>query len=207
MKTKRPPPDSTDPNSADPDKPKPRAWWQWFLLYPTLAISVLSAVPTYIELVGSKFLGVPFGNYRIAVRENELWKENVNCAAAPFDGLKTKQLIEVDAVVCLSGNVLVRVNPPGSKTAYKWVPLDSVGANRTGGMGLVSAAYAAPVPLQRQAGEMVAQGGYQVICQHWVGNGMIRRVILNRGVNACFAEVVNTFNGQVVSSGPSRCSC
>jgi hypothetical protein len=189
------------------DKPKPTRWWQWFLLYPTLVISVFSAIPTYIEFVGSNLLGVPFGQYRIAVTENKLWEQNVACASAPFDGLRTKQAIEVDAVVCNSGNVLVRVNYPGaSLTKYKWVPLDSVAASKTkeAMLGFIPAAYAQ----SRLPGDiLLAQANFQVICQGWVGNGLIRRVILNRATNSCFAELVNTFSGAVVSSTPSACSC
>ncbi len=110
------------------DKVLPQKWWQWFLVYPTLVISILSSIPTYIEFAGSSKLGVPFGTYRLAMKENELWKENIECAAAPFSGLANQNNIEVDAVVCLSGNVLVRVKPPAKKTAYKWVPLETVDA-------------------------------------------------------------------------------
>jgi hypothetical protein len=202
------PPADAKQGSTDP-KPKPTLWWQWVLVYPALAISIMGSIPTYIELVGSKILGVPFGDYRVAVRENQLWQENISCAAAPFDGLQTKQKIEVDAVVCLSGNVLVRVNPPGSQTAYKWVPLDSV-KRADSGFSLISTAHAVPrAPSQSlpQDGIVLAQANYQVMCQQWVGNGLIRRVILNRAINACFAEVVNTFSGQVVNSSPAACSC
>ena len=192
------------PSEAPPrdDKPKPDTWWKWVLLYPTLVISVVSAVPTYVELVGSTWLNVPFGQYKTAMKENELWKDNIQCAAAPFDGLTNKQNVSVDAVVCLSGHVLVRVKPPEKKTTYRWVPLDSVSAERVG-FTLISSAHAKTTPDPAHQ----AQGNFTIICQQWIGNGLIRRRIHDRAGNRCFDEVVNTYNGQVVSVNPAPCNC
>jgi hypothetical protein len=41
--------------SAEKDETlqSPRRWWQWFLVYPGLAMAVVGAVPTYIEAVNS----------------------------------------------------------------------------------------------------------------------------------------------------------
>lgn len=187
--------------SAPPEGPKPHKWWQWMLVYPALVISVLSAVPTYVEAIGSAWLDVPFGQYKTAAKENELWKANIECAAAPFDGLKTRTNVEVDAVICRSGNVLVRVKPPEKDvTAYRWVPLDSVHTAQQTSF-LISAAHA-----QSRHEEIVfAQGNFVVLCQQWVGNGLIRRRI--RNMNRCFDEVVNTYTGQVVNVSPAPCSC
>jgi hypothetical protein len=182
------------------EKPKPDKWWKWVLIYPTLAISVISAVPTYVEFVGSHWLDVPFGEYRLAKRENELWQENINCAAAPFDGLKNKHNVEVDAVVCQSGHVLVRVKPPDNKTKYRWVPLETPAQQRTA-VSVIPSAYAQALP---DVGE-IAQGNFVVICQQWLGNGMIRRRIHDLNGRRCFDEVVNTFNGQVVSTTAAPC--
>lgn len=194
-------PASTSEGSKQ-DKPTPQKWWHWVLVYPTLVISILSSIPTYIELVGSTWLKVPFGQYKSAMKENELWKENIHCAAAPFDGLTNKHNVAVDAVVCQSGAVLVRVKPPEKQTTYKWVPLESVTPDRTAGF-LLSVAFAAP----KDEPIVVAQGAFVVVCQQWIGNGLIRRRIMNRMTNQCFDEVVNTYNGQVVSSSPAPCNC
>jgi hypothetical protein len=192
---------AANPGPAD-DKSRPDTWWKWILIYPTLAISIVSSIPTYIELAGSRSLGVPFGQHKAALRENELWKENIACAAAPFDGLANKQNIQVDAVVCRSGNVLVRVKPPEQKTAYKWVPLDSVAPGKIA-LNIVPAAHAqsAAAPI------IVAQSNFRVLCQNWVANGLIRRRIHDTQRNQCFDEVVNTFSGQVVRANPAPCSC
>jgi hypothetical protein len=191
--------DSAPETPQDKEKPRSKPWWEVMLVYPTLVVAIISAVPTYIELIGSKMIGVPFGNYKAAVKENELWQENRECAAAPFDGLATAQKIEVDAVICATGDVLVRIKPPGAKPKYKWVPLETVHSQST---GLITPAFAGGVSPKLH----VAQGNFVVICQRFVANGVLRRRVHDRAANRCFDETVNTFNGQVTSVTPAPCS-
>jgi hypothetical protein len=190
---------SADTATSTDDRPKPDPWWKSKLLYP-LAAAIVASIPTWVEGLGSLWLKVPFGQYRTALKEKELWENNIECAAAPFDGLKNKNNIEVDAVVCQSGHVLVRVKSPESRTTYKWVPLETAAGHRAA-IPFMSTAYAqslgAPV--------VVAQANFVVICQQWIGNGLIRRRIRNG--DRCFDEVVNTYTGQVVSTNPAPCNC
>jgi hypothetical protein len=181
----------------------PTKWWQWMLLYPALVTSIIAAIPTYLEFGRSQWLGVPFGQYRSAVRENQLWKENIDCAAAPFDGLANKHNVQVDAVVCKSGNVLVRVKSPEGSTAYHWVPLETVTSLTRNTFDFLPDANAQSLA----PAEQVAQGNVHVICQWWVGNGQIRRRVRDLNTNRCFDEVVNTYNGIVLSSTPAPCNC
>jgi len=198
------PPAPTDRDLAPAGERGALPWWKLVVVYPTLAVSVLSSVPTYVELLDSSRLGVPFGQSSQAVRENRLWQENADCAAAPFDGQSNQHNVRVDAVVCPSGHVLVRVKPPGASTAYKWVPLDSV-VSRTSPAALfdvlISRAHAQPAAPR-------ASGNFEVKCQRWLGSGRIQRRILDRASNKCFDEVVDTYTGKVVQSTPaSSCSC
>lgn len=199
----KPPPGGGPSAPEAPAEARSLPWWKLVLLYPTLAVSIVSAIPTYLELMNSMRLGVPYGQSDQALRENRLWQDNIDCAAAPFDGLANKQNVQVDAVVCRSGNVLVRVKPPEASTAYKWVPLDSV-VRMAGGFSLIGSAHAqTAAPASPAAG-----ANFEVKCQEWVGNGLIRRRILDRASGRCFDEVVNTFTGKVVSSSPAtQCHC
>jgi hypothetical protein len=181
-------------------QPNADKWWKLVLLYPTLVIAIISAIPTYVELIGSSKLGVPFGNYRAALKENELWKENIECAAAPFAGLANPNNVEVDAVVCLSGNVLVRIKPPQREVTYKWVPLD-VAAKQASEATIVRAALAASDAPKFD----LAQNNYRVICQLWIANGLLLRRV-QRPNNTCFDETVNTFTGQVVRTVQVPCN-
>ena len=218
----RPAPGASRRKPSRPTSGRPH-WWtrvlDWVSDHPkqasALAGLVVAALPAPMQLAGAMLLGVPYAEFLPALRENKLWKENLACASAPFDGLATPQNLQVDAVVCQSGNVLVRVKSPNGSTAYRWVPLESVIDRSAGnGFSLISSAHAAGLP----AGAapllpLLAAGGgggsnFEVICQQWVGNGMVKRRILDKGSGRCFDEVVNTYTGQVVSSTAAPdCRC
>lgn len=192
---------------------RPR-WWtrivDWVTEHPkqasALAGLLVAALPAPVQLAGAVLLGVPYADFLPALRENKLWKENLACASAPFDGLATSRNLQVDAVVCQSGNVLVRVKSPNGDTAYRWVPLESVVTLTSGGFSFISSAHAQALPLLALASG--GGGNIEVVCQQWVGNGLVKRRILDRGTGRCFDEVVNTFTGKVVSSVPAPdCRC
>jgi len=210
----RPAPDASRRKPIRPLGGRPR-WWtrvaDWVTEHPKQASALggllVAALPAPMQLAGAMLLGVPYADFLPALRENKLWQENLACASAPFDGLATSRNLQVDAVVCQSGNVLVRVKSPNGDTAYRWVPLDSVVQHAAaGGFSLISSAYAQPLPLLALA----AGGGsnFEVVCQQWVGNGLVKRRIRDSSTGRCFDEVVNTFTGKVVSSVPAPdCRC
>lgn len=194
-------------------------WWtrvvDWVTDHPkqasALAGLVVAALPAPVQLAGALLLGVPYADFLPALRENKLWKENLACASAPFDGLATAQNMQVDAVVCQSGNVLVRVKSPNGNTAYRWVPLDSVIDQTAGTFSLISTAQAAGVPASGAAlVPLLVAGGstFEVICQQWLGNGLVKRRLQDRSTGQCIDEVVNTYTGKVVSTSPAPdCRC
>lgn len=217
----RPAPGASRRKPSRPASGRPH-WWTrvlgWVSDHPkqasALAGLVVAALPAPVQLAGAVLLGVPYAEFLPALRENKLWKENLACASAPFDGLATPQNLQVDAVVCQSGNVLVRVKSPNGSTAYRWVPLESViDHSASSGFSLISSAYAAgrPAGAAPLVPLLVAGGGgsnFEVVCQQWIGNGMVKRRILDRGSGRCFDEVVNTYTGKVVSSSPAPdCRC
>jgi hypothetical protein len=74
----------------------PRKWWQWFLLYPGLLVSVIGSVPTYVELVNSHRFDVPFGHTFEAEEQNRLWEANFDCTQkASFTTITNKQRVEI----------------------------------------------------------------------------------------------------------------
>ena len=194
-------------------------WWarviEWVTEHPrqasALAGLVVAALPAPLQLAGAMLLGVPYADFLPALRENQLWKENLACASAPFDGLATARNMQVDAVVCQSGNVLVRVKSPNGSTAYRWVPLDSVIDQTAGTFGLIGTAHAEGVPARAAVlAPLLLAGGsnFEVICQQWLGNGLVKRRLQDRSSGKCIDEVVNTYTGKVVSSSPAPdCSC
>ncbi|MEK8032183.1 hypothetical protein AACH06_15250 [Ideonella sp. DXS29W] len=192
---------------------------EWVTEHPKQASAlgglIVAALPAPLQLAGSLLLGVPYSDVLPALRENRLWKENLACASAPFDGLATPQNLQVDAVVCQSGHVLVRVKSPSGVTAYRWVPLESVIDQVSGGFGFIATAQAAapsPPPALLVASVVsaarVGGGNFEVVCQQWLGNGLVRRRLLDRDSGRCVDEVVNTYTGKVVSTAPAPdCRC
>lgn len=208
----RPAPGASRRKPTRPEGGRP-GWWtrlvDWVTEHPKQASALggllVAALPAPMQLAGAMLLGVPYADFLPALRENKLWQENLACASAPFDGLATSRNLQVDAVVCQSGNVLVRVKSPNGDTAYRWVPLDSVVTLAAGGFSLISSAHAQPLPLLALAS---GGGSLEVVCQQWVGNGLVKRRMRDSSTGRCFDEVVNTFTGKVVSSTPAPdCRC
>lgn len=184
------------------DKPtevNPQKWWQWILVYPALAIALLGSIPTFKELYESISLGVEYGSSKKAKDQREMWEKNLECTAAPFDWLRTSKNVMVDATICPSGDVFVRVKAPENKQFYEWVAVDSF-FKRTTSISLISSAIAA-----EESNEiLIAQFGIQVICQRWMDRVMLLRRVAVPG-QGCFDEVVNTYSGMVVSQRPAPC--
>lgn len=190
--------------SGPRDAAHPRKWWQWLLIYPGIAVSVLGSVPTYTEAVKSYSLGVAFGRSFDAKEQNRLWQENFDCAQkATFATITTKHKVEIGSAVCESGDVLLRgKRPEWDKPQLRWMSWTEVASpgqpdtKKSGWLfELLGTAHAAGAEL------LLAQAS--VICQRWVGNGLLlQRIGTPTG---CFDQVINTYNGLVVSSRPAPC--
>ena len=188
--------------ATDP-KPTPKKWWQWLLLYPALGISLLGAVPTYMEAARSFQLGVPFGRSFDATEQNKLWQENFQCTQkATFNTITNKHNVEIGAAVCESGDVLLRGRrPEWDRPQLRWVSWDElvVGSAKTEAaiLNFFGTAYAS------ERGNFIPTQA-RVMCQRWVGNGLLlQRVATPSG---CFDQVVNTFSGWIVSNRPAPCN-
>src|SRR5262245_60108036 len=118
------------PNTATPaqDSPSsaPRQWWQWLLLYPTLLIALLTAVPEWIKLADAWKSNVPPDQLRQAEQQKELWEKNLQCTTKPMDFFQNPDNVKVVATICDSGDVFVRVFAPGNKNAYYWVDVEGL---------------------------------------------------------------------------------
>jgi len=198
-------------SQPDQTKPAPTKWWHWFIVYPTLATSVVAAVPTYNNLVRSLVFGYTPGLVSEAELQNNLWIKNKDCLpSAKVVSIKTRQQFEIAASVCESGDVLLGGKRADSDTEkLKWVPSSDVvptvasppAPAHASLFGVISSATAS-----ERRSSLIAQApsGQQVICQRWVGNGMLlQRVATQAG---CFDQVINTFNGSVVSRQQAPCA-
>lgn len=181
---------------------KQKTWWQWLLIYPTLVVALLGAIPTFYELYSARSMGVEYGTTKQARQQRDMWQKNMECTAAPFDWLTTPTNTLVDATICRSGDVLVRVKSADQKQFYRWVPVDSIAEEQLAlRFTFFSQAYAvamAPAPV------VDSQSGITLLCQRWVGDGQLLRRIHVPG-QGCFDELVNTYTGAVLSNQPAPC--
>ncbi len=179
----------------------PRKWWQWFLLYPALLISVFASIPTYIEAFQSAKIGVDFGESTNAQKQADLWKKNLSCLDAPLDPLTTPNNTKVDATICKTGDVLVKIFTVSKGEFYQWVGVDDVVAETSFNTGLISSAYAEDYSGSRI--NLDSDGG--VLCQKYQDSGRLLRRVSVPG-KGCFDEIVNTYTGRVESKRPASCN-
>ncbi len=70
-------------------------------------------MPTYLEVIKSYWLDVPFGRSFDAQEQNRLWEANFDCTQkATFTSMTNKQQVEIGSFVCDSGDVLLRGRRP-----------------------------------------------------------------------------------------------
>ena len=192
-------PDSSLPQAARNSSMK---WWQWMLVYPTLAVSLLGAIPTIMEAVKAFDKGVPFGMSGDADEQNRLWRANFECAQkVQFQTIRTKRNVEIGSVVCESGDVLLKGKLPETDDyKYRWVSWNAITHDKHAGFSLFGSAYAAEEP---GAAFARVQHAPNVICQRWAGKGqLLRRVATNK---ICVEELINTYNGRVMRTSPVPC--
>ena len=138
-------------------------WWQWFLVYPTVGLALVSALPTWAGLVQSFQIGVPFGQVSEAQGQDRLWGKNFECASRQeIQWIKTPRNIQIGARVCPSGDVLVLAKRPESEEmTFRWVSAEVLERRALSLLGL-TAAYASSREVTGP------QGGYNVMSQRWL---------------------------------------
>ena len=188
--------DASVPGSSPPRD----SFFKQILLYPALAIAAIGAIPQYLQVFKSMRLDVPVNAVNAAEREHNLWVKNVDCAGS--DDLPETSLADntrVVALVCPSGDVLVKVKRATGAPSYRWIPLEEA-KSREGQLTAligISTAVAQEVTTPRIR---LAQA-----CQHWVDQAkgiLVRRI---REGGQCYEETVNTFTGQVISRRQVQC--
>jgi hypothetical protein len=98
---------ATNPKSIA-DSPKSKAsdklkWWQWLLMYPTLAVAILGAVPTVMQEIQAIKIGVSYNQVPYAISNDALFAKNVECFKQTGQTITLSDNTSVEAVVCQSG--------------------------------------------------------------------------------------------------------
>lgn len=211
--------------SAKQTPSQPSRWWQWILLYPALGISLVTSVPEWADKALAKYNGVKSDKYSDALRQTELWKNNLACLVAPTKYSPNVNNVNVDATICKkTGDIFVQVQTPDKRSVKHWVDLERILLeDKPRAAALISSAQAA-VPARGisddpristgVAGEdgnlqlaQASNGSSMVVCQKFVDPRYLLRHI--RTPQGCFDEIIDTLNGVVVrqTGVPCRGSC
>jgi hypothetical protein len=194
-----------------------RSWWQWFLLYPTAAVALFSAAPTWIDRALAAWHGAESGSYAAAERQIALWSKNSSCSQTPYAWYRNPRHVQVDATICDSGDVLVRAQAPGGEVHFQWIEVEPiVGGQPGGGLSLIPQAHAATIstpfgpasPMRPEAaqGARLFRAYYQsaaIVCQRQLDATRLLRHVRTPG--GCFDEVIDMLNGVVVQRTPVPC--
>lgn len=197
----------------------PKSWWQWILVYPALALALITAMPDWLERIEAWQVNIEKDKLAEAKRLDTFIRQNVACLAAPFEWVDAPDSVRVDATICDSGDLLLRVEAPDSmpflhpvrikdivdaQTASLSSPLDAIAAS--------FAAHAATRPIDlpasrpaagSEAAIQLAQTVAVVVCQKFVDDRTLLRHV--RVGSQCYDERVDTLTGKIVAKDATRC--
>jgi len=109
--------------TAAPESPKlPSKFWQYLIIYPTLALSIGGSIPTVWNEVKAWKLGVNSSQLQLVKEQENLWHTNLDCIqqqgiyeADGADGVVVK------VTLCPTGDVLLRYYYNDWGPIFKWV--------------------------------------------------------------------------------------
>jgi hypothetical protein len=177
-------------------------WWQWLLMYPTLAVALAGHVPKLYELYQSYQLKVPFGQVHAATKQNEDFNSNIDCLLGlEFHSVPGGDKASIAVGVCPRGALVVLVQPhdPKAQPIYRVVSwTDSANERQT------SLLFKDAVAAEPSVSFRVTQAGTTIICRKRIDNElMLIRIRYPNG--QCFDQTVNTYTGAVISTVPAPC--
>jgi len=179
-----------------------KKWWQWLLMYPTLVITIIGAIPQYQNWWQAYKRNVPSKSVQQAIEQEDLWKRNLECTRKEVPHIvRTNRNELLETTACPSGDILVRVQRPDERTVYRWI-----GFNTFTQVGYflpdIEEAFAED---RYQNFDLIAQTAPVILCQYFDANGfLVRRMQLPNG--QCQEEVINPNTGVVVTVRLAPCT-
>jgi hypothetical protein len=174
-------------------------WWQWVLMYPTLAIAVAGSVPTLHRLYLAFKLNVPISEVDIAARRSENFRDSNDCLPTlhPVPGGEDA---DIWVGICPRKVLAILIQPYDSKAPiwrmifYAALPNDPITSL------LVKEAAAE----EAFASFQIAQAGPTIICRKQLDKGrLLIRISYPNG--QCVDQTVNTYTGVVIRTVPAPC--
>ena len=205
---------------------KPKRFWQWLVIYPSLAIAVLTAVPEWIN-AGTAFMnGLKPSQMAEADTQSKFWSRNLKCTESVFEWVENPQNVKVDGTICPTGDIMVRIEVPNQDGHYKGsirgILIDDIlKQTQISSLlplqlpSLVSTAHAAVKPnaplvqkpsIRTLANRVLAQNSKfaVVVCQKFMSDKRtIKRHVKVSG--QCYNEFVDTYTGNIKRRQKTSC--
>lgn len=180
-------------------------WWQWFLVFPVVLVTLITAIPEWIERVQAFQSDVRLEVFREKDRSQKLWERNYRCSAADPEWHANKDNVKVDATICESGDIMAVYVTTDNERHYGWIDhkYEISKVETTLASELISSLLASAHAAETSESMMLAQGA--VLCQRWLpdGRGLKRRISTRNG---CFDEFIDTYTGRVMRTVPAPCN-
>jgi hypothetical protein len=113
---------STPTPAPVPVPTSPRTFWQYLVVYPTLALALGGSIPTVMQHVRAWRLDTQASRVQLVEEQRQLWERNADCLIAhgiyEIDGPDN---LVVKVTLCPSGDALLRYHFNEWPPRYKWV--------------------------------------------------------------------------------------
>ena len=187
--------------SSHSPKPK-RPWWQWILMYPTLAVAIVGAVPQYQQWVWALVRGIPLGSDVTELQDQDsAWQQNLDCLARiAHITPQSETPYAIDLLACPSGDILLTVKPINTsvQAVSRWIITNKLFQAPTRSAWIPSAFAQTPAPSPNTAQPE------RVIDVRKDGSQVIRRVQLSNG--SCIDQVIDSYTGRHLGDKPAPCT-
>ena len=180
----------------------PQRWWQWVLMYPTIAVALAGAVPQYYQWISAVAIGLsPFGDVSTAQQQDKTWERNLTCLH-DIEHIKptSRTNYSIDLVSCPTGDILVTLTPlqnPNQQVS-RWIVTQTLFSH-------VAESSPPRVELAQAAGTPpVIPDSARVLDIKKQGSNVVRRI--QRSDNTCFDETIDSYTGRRLDQKQAPCS-
>jgi hypothetical protein len=209
--------------SNETEKPK-QTFWQMILLYPALALALISAAPEWIKSINAWRNDVTKAQLERGMKQQEFVMSGVTkqlpCLFADQLFHTNPDGLQIDATICDTGDIVLKVVKPAfpeNINNMSVIFIDDVinGDTMTAGLGAFGAAYAAPMieelrskprftrSVPKTANIELAQTLEVLICQKPMDSRYVLRHV--RVGNTCYDEKWDTLTGNISQRTETEC--
>jgi len=206
---------------SDPVAHVPQKWWQWFIVYPSIGVALISSLPNVYDKVGAAYANLirkpgqqAISSIGEAEDQKKMWLENKDCNTLQHAWVPTQNLLKVDTTICpRTGDVLVQALTQSNQQFQRWVSsaqqvikLESPSKqtdvfNAAGIFSTANAATRTAIGLYRQ--NITPVQYQQILCQRQIDfRTLLRRFGTPQG---CFDVIIDMYTGQVYRQVPAPC--